>query len=143
MAATLTAGTYSTPNTREVHEGNFTQYFKYEAKGDTCSAGAIVLLGYIPQNVTVIDCYVWGALASTATTVDIGSQASTSALGTATSISAAGISRMNGFVPRRFSLSADAEGSLRVPIVAKLVALTTTQTGSLNVMLIMTKDPLI
>lgn len=141
MPATLTAGTFQTsPVTPNIHAGSYPAYYKYEANGTSMSAGDIVLLGYIPQGTTVIDAYIWGSWSSGAATIKLGSQASISALGTTTTISAAGVNRMVGFVPRRFSLSADAEGNLRVPIAAKIVAGTSTVTGSLNLMLILSNS---
>lgn len=140
MAATLTASTYSVPVTNNIHAGNFSAHFKYQANGTSVSAGDTIKLGYIPQGVTVIDAYVWGAFGA-APTVKLGSAASISAIGTTTTISAAGMNRMVGFVPRRFSISADAEGVLRVPIQATVVAGTSTVTGSLNVLLILTNSP--
>lgn len=143
MAATLTAGTYATPVTRQVHEGVYAQYLKYEANGTSMSAGDIILMGYIPQGSTVLDVIIWGSWSSGASTIKVGSQTSISALGTTTTITAAGVNHMVGFVPRRFSLSSDAEGNLRVPIAAKIVAGTSTVTGSLNILLIMSESPAI
>ena len=139
MAATLTAGSYSAPRTNSVHSGNFSQHLKFEANGTSVSAGDTILLGYIPQGTTVLEALVWGAFGA-APTIKLGSQASISALGTTTTISGGGINRM-AFAPRRFSLSGDAEGNLRIPIAAKVVAGTSTVTGSLNVLLICTNSP--
>lgn len=141
MAATLTAGTYASPNVREVETGNFSVYFKYELNGVSLSVGDTLLMGYIPQNVTVIDGFVWGAWSSGAGTFDLGSQASISALQSAITCTAGGVNRGTTIIPRRFSLSADAEGNLRVPIAIKIIAGTSTVTGSLNVMLICTRSP--
>lgn len=140
MAATLTATSYSSPVVGNVHAGSYPVYFRFQADGTSVSAGDAIKLGWIPQGVTVIDAFVWGAFSSVGTTVKLGSAASVSALGTTTTISAAGMNRMVGFVPRQFSLSADAEGNLRVPIQAKIAAGTSTVTGSINVLLILSNS---
>jgi hypothetical protein len=136
--ATVTAGTIiNTP--RSVHEGNFSIYMKYECNGTTISASDNIVMGYIPSNVTVLDGYIWGSIAS-AGTFKVGTSASISALSTTISMTAGGVTRFLG-IPRQFSLSADAEGNLsKIGIMVKCVAGTTTVTGSLNMILICAKD---
>lgn len=142
MAATLTAGTYPTQNPRTLHEGTWTQYFKYEANGTSVSAGDTILLGHIPAGVTVVDGFIWGAFGSSGATIRLGNTTSTTAISTAITLTGAGVNRISG-PPRTFSLSADAEGLLRVPIAAVVAAGTSTTTGSLNVVLIMQSDPIL
>lgn len=139
-ATTLTASTAVDPP-RTVHEGNFSQYYHFKLNGNTITANDMVLLGYIPQNVTVLDGMVWGTISGT-TAFRLGTSASTTAISTALSITAGGVNRISG-PPRRFSLSADAEGNLKIPIFATFTAGTSTITGSLNLVLIMAADPLI
>lgn len=141
--STLTAASYATPTTRSIHARNFSQYLKYELNGTNLAANDIVLMGYIPQGTTVIDAIVWGSWSSGAATIKVGSQTSISALGTTTTITAAGVNRLVGFVPRRFSLSSDAEGQLRIPIAVKVAGGTTTNTGSLNLLLVLSNSPAI
>jgi hypothetical protein len=135
---TLSAGTCA-KEPRNNHAGNYTQYFKYELNGVTLSASHRIFMGYIPQGVTVLDGWIWGLTANLAT-YKVGTSASISALSTAISCSAAGVVRFSGFVPRQFSISADAEGNHKVPIVVKMVACSATITGSLNMCLILAKD---
>ena len=136
---TLSAGTCA-KNSREVHAGVYSAYFKYELQGVTLSASNVVVMGYIPQGVTVLDGWIWG-LTSNLATQKVGTIASISALSGAISCSAAGVTRFAGFVPRQFSISADAEGNLaRIPIAVKMVACSATITGSLNLVLILSKD---
>jgi len=136
---TLSAGT-SLKEPRQLHEGNYTVQFKYELNGKTLSASDYIIMGYIPQGVTVIDGYIWGTTADVAT-YKVGTVASISALSTTISMTAGGITRFSGFVPRQFSVSADAEGNLsKIAIAVKTVACTATITGSLNMILICCKD---
>ena len=136
---TLSAGT-SLKTPRQVHAGNFSIQLKYELNGATLSASDMIVMGYIPQGVTVIDGYIWGTTADLAT-YKVGTFASISALSTTISMTAGGITRFSGFTPRQFSVSADAEGNLsKIAIVVKTVACTATITGSLNMILICTKD---
>ena len=136
---TLSAGT-SLKEPRQLHEGNYTVQFKYELNGKTLSASDYIIMGYIPQGVTVIDGYIWGTTGDLAT-YKVGTVASISALSTTISMTAGGITRFSGFVPRQFSVSADAEGNLsKIAIAVKTVACTATITGSLNMILICTKD---
>jgi len=136
---TLSAGT-SLKEPRQLHEGNYTVQFKYELNGKTLSASDYIIMGYIPQGVTVIDGYIWGTTADLAT-YKVGTVASISALSTTISMTAGGITRFSGFVPRQFSVSADAEGNLsKIAIAVKTVACTATITGSLNMILICCKD---
>ena len=136
---TLSAGT-SLKTPRQIHEGNFSIQLKYELNGATLSASDMIVMGYIPQGVTVIDGYIWGTTADLAT-YKVGTFASISALSTTISMTAGGITRFSGFVPRAFSVSADAEGNLsKIAIVVKTVACTATITGALNMILICTKD---
>ena len=136
---TLSAGT-SLKTPRQVHTGNFSIQLKYELNGATLSASDMIVMGYIPQGVTVIDGYIWGTTGDLAT-YKVGTFASISALSTTISMTAGGITRFSGFTPRAFSVSADAEGNLsKIAIVVKTVACTATITGSLNMILICTKD---
>lgn len=136
---TLSAGTCA-KTAREVHEGNYAAYFKYELNGVTLSASHVIVMGYIPQGVTVLDGWIWG-LTSNLATHKVGTMASASALSGAISNSAAGITRFAGFVPRQFSISADAEGNLaKIPVVVKMLACSATITGSINLCLILAKD---
>ena len=136
---TLSAGT-TLKEPRQLHEGNYTVQFKYELNGKTLSASDYIIMGYIPQGVTVIDGYIWGTTADLAT-YKVGTVASISALSTTISMTAGGITRFSGFVPRQFSVSADAEGNLsKIAIAVKTVACTATITGSLNMILICCKD---
>jgi len=136
---TLSAGT-SLKEPRQLHEGNYTVQFKYELNGKTLSASDYIIMGYIPQGVTVIDGWIWGTTADLAT-YKVGTVASISALSTTISMTAGGITRFSGFVPRQFSVSADAEGNLsKIAIAVKTVACTATITGSLNMILICCKD---
>jgi hypothetical protein len=136
---TLSAGT-SLKEPRQLHEGNYTVQFKYELNGKTLSASDYIIMGYIPQGVTVIDGYIWGTTGDLAT-YKVGTVASISALSTTISMTAGGITRFSGFVPRQFSVSADAEGNLsKIAIAVKTVACTATITGSLNMILICCKD---
>jgi hypothetical protein len=136
--STVTAGSIiNTP--RSNHEGNYAIHFKYECNGTTISASDIMMMGYIPSNVTVLDGYIWGSIASLGT-FKVGTSASISALSTTISMTAGGVTHFAG-VPRQFSLSADAEGNLsKIGIFVKCVAGTTTVTGSLNMVLICCKD---
>ena len=136
-ASTLTAST-AVDQARTVATGNFSQYFHFKLNGNTLTANDMILLGYIPQNVTVLDGMVWGTISGT-TAFRLGTSASTTAISTALSITAGGVNRISG-PPRRFSLSADAEGNLRIPIFATITAGTVTVTGSLNLVLIMAQD---
>jgi hypothetical protein len=136
---TLSAGT-TLKEPRQLHEGNYTVQFKYELNGKTLSASDYIIMGYIPQGVTVIDGYIWGTTGDLAT-YKVGTVASISALSTTISMTAGGITRFSGFVPRQFSVSADAEGNLsKIAIAVKTVACTATITGSLNMILICCKD---
>lgn len=136
---TLSAGT-TLKEPRQTHEGNYTVYFKYELQGKTLSASDLIFMGYIPQGVTVLDGWIWGTTANLAT-YKVGTNASISALSTTISMTAGGITRFSGFVPRQFSLSADAEGNLsKIAIVVKTVACSVTITGSLNMCLVLAKD---
>jgi len=135
---TLSAGTCANMP-RQVHEGNYTAYFKYELNGLTLSASHIIVMGYIPPGVTVLDGFIWGLTANLATH-KVGTMLSISALSTTISNTAGGVTRFLG-VPRQFSLSADAEGNIsKIPICVKMVACTATVTGSLNLCLILAKD---
>lgn len=136
--ATVTASTIiNTP--RNVHAGNYSVHFKYQCNGTTISSSDIIMMGYIPSNVTVLDGYVWGSIASLGT-FKVGTSASISALSTTISMTAGGVTHFAG-VPRQFSLSADAEGNLsKIGVFVKCVAGTTTTTGSLNMVLILSKD---
>jgi len=135
---TLSAATCA-KEPRQVHEGNYAAYFKYELNGVTLSASHVIVMGYIPQGVTVLDGFIWG-LTSNLATHKVGTIASASALSSVISNSAAGITRLVG-VPRQFSLSADAEGNIsKVPIAIKMLACSATITGSINLCLILAKD---
>ena len=101
---TLSAGT-SLKEPRQLHEGNYTVQFKYELNGKTLSASDYIIMGYIPQGVTVIDGWIWGTTGDLAT-YKVGTVASISALSTTISMTAGGITRFSGFVPRQFSVSA-------------------------------------
>ena len=138
MAATTVTASTVVNEPREIHEGNFSVYFKYNVNGTTISTGDIIMMGYIPQGVTVLDGYIWGTISS-AGTVDVGTSASISALCSAITLSAAGMNRCVA-IPRQFSLSADAEGKHRIGIFVKAAAVTSTVTGSLNMLLICSKD---
>ena len=136
---TLSAATCA-KEPRQVHEGNYTAYFKYELNGVTLSASHVIVMGYIPQGVTVLDGWIWG-LTSNLATHKVGTVASASALSGAISNSAAGITRFAGFIPRQFSLSADAEGNIsKIPICVKMLACSATITGSINLCLVLAKD---
>jgi hypothetical protein len=135
---TLSAGT-AVNAPRQNHAGNYTVYFKYELNGKTLSASDLICMGYIPANTTIIDGWIWG-VTGTLATYKVGTAASISALSTTISMTGGGITRFSGFVPRQFSLSADAEGNLKVGIWVKTVACTATITGSLNMCLILAKD---
>mgnify|MGYP000393742891 CR=1 FL=1 len=126
-------------NSRQVHAGVYASYFKYELNGATLSNSNLICMGYIPQGVTVLDGWIWGTTANLGT-YKVGTFASISALSTTISMTAGGVTRFTGFVPRQFSLSADAEGNLKIPIVVKTVAISATITGSLNMYLILAKD---
>ena len=136
--ATLTASTAVEP-ARTNAVGNFSQYYHFKLNGSTLTANDMILMGYIPQNVTVLDGYIWGTVASTLSTLRLGTSASTTAISTAITLTSAGVTRISG-PPRRFSLSADAEGNLRIPIFATITAGTSTITGSINLVLIMAQD---
>lgn len=125
---------------RQPHVGTYAAYFKYELNGVTLSNSNLICMGYIPQGVTVVDGWIWGSTANLGT-YKVGTYASISALSTTISMTAGGITRFTGFVPRQFSLSADAEGNLsRIAVVVKTVAISATITGSLNMCLILAKD---
>ena len=136
---TLSAGTCAA-SSRQVHAGVYASYFKYELNGATLSNSNLICMGYIPQGVTVLDGWIWGSTANLGT-YKVGTYASISALSTTISMTAGGVTRFTGFVPRQFSVSADAEGNLaRIAVVVKTVAISATITGSLNMCLILAKD---
>jgi hypothetical protein len=140
MAATLTASDFATRPLRKIEHGLYAQYFHWESNGLSMSAGDVFLMGYIPANVTVVDAYMWGG-GCEAETYRVGNQTSTTAIAAATTLSAA--STRLPVTPRTFSLSADAEGLHRIPIAMVKASGTSTATGSLNLLLILSADPII
>ena len=140
MAATLTASNFGALPVRKLETGLFAHYFHWESNGTSMSAGDVFLMGYIPANTTVIDAYMYGG-GCELETYRVGNQASTTAIAGTTTL-AATLVRLP-VTPRTFSLSADAEGLHRIPITMTKVAGTSTATGSLNLILILSADPII
>jgi hypothetical protein len=131
------------PATRFVHEGVYSMLFHYDYNGVSLSVSDIVVLGYIPQGAVVLDAYAWGSEAGggTSTTFKWGILGADTKFGTAAAINATGITRLTGFLPTACSLSADAEGNLRIPIIVTKAAGTSTVTGSINLVLLLQAPP--
>lgn len=140
---TVSAATTLNP-ARVLSAGLWAANFKYEYNGASLSVSDLVILGYIPQGAIVVDWYAWGSEAGggTNTTFRFGVGTTDNALSAAIAISATGIVRAGTtFVPKAFSLSADAEGQLRIPVTATKAAGTSTVTGSINLTLLLQAPP--
>jgi hypothetical protein len=140
-ATTFSATNVERSPVRQLSEGLFAQTFRYDYNGtSTISASDVIVLGYINQGVRVVDGYAWGGDGATGTTFKFGIGATDNNLSTAVTLSA-GINRFIGFAPASFSLSADAEGNLKLQIIATKAAGTSTVSGSVNLTLIMMSLP--
>jgi hypothetical protein len=142
MATTLSAANVERFVPRSVHEGVFSQTFRFDYNGTSVSASDVVVIGYINQGVQVLSGYAWGAGSSGGDTWKFGVGATDNNLSTAVTLSGGGSNPLIGFIPKSFSLSSDAEGNLKLQVIATKVAGTTTVTGSLNLTLIMQNLPL-
>jgi len=137
--ATITAGTLT--QARLCHDGLFAQTFHYQYNGVSLSVSNMVILGWVQPGVTVIDAVLWGTDGNAGTsTFKIGTIAADTAIASATTIAAA-VTRPTTFVPVVLTISADAEGTLRVPITMTKSVGTSTVTGSINLMLILQAPP--
>ena len=102
---------------RFLHEGVFQQTFHYDYNGVSLSISDVVVIGYIQQGVQVLSGYAWGGGSSAGDTFRFGVGSTDNNLSTAIAVGATTVA-LAGFVPKAFSLSADAEGNLRIPIIA-------------------------
>lgn len=126
---------------RVVHEGIFSQTFRIDYNGMSISVSDIVVIGYLQPGVQVLSGFAWGGGSSAGDTFKFGVAGSDTALSTAIAVGATTVA-LAGFVPRTFSLSADAEGNLRIPVWATKSTGTMTATGSLNLTLYMMAPPI-
>lgn len=140
MPATLTASTVNA-SPRAVHAGAYPVLLRFDYNGRSVSASDVILLGYLPINTLVTSVQAWGGDGATGTTFKFGITGTDTYFSTAVTLSAAGLNTGIGFVPKSPSLSADAEGYLRVQVTATKAAGTSTVTGSINLLLMCTQLP--
>lgn len=142
MATTLSAANVEKFIPRSVHEGVYAQTFRYDYNGVTLSASDVVVIGYIAQGVQVLSGFAWGGDGATATTFRFGVGSTDNNLSTAVTISGGGTNPLIGFIPKQFSLSSDAEGNLKLQVIATKAAGTSTITGSINLTLLLMNNPI-
>lgn len=135
-----TQSAVSMPPVRQTHEGTYAVTFRHVLNGSSLSVSDLVVMGYIAPNVKIVDAFIWGQVGDGAPTFRVGTIATDNAIMTATTMTAGGVNR-TGFIPVIISLSADAEGNLRVPIAITKAAGTSTVTGSINLCLLMQSPP--
>jgi hypothetical protein len=126
---------------RVLHEGVFSQTFRIDYNGVSISISDVVVIGYIAQGVQVLSGFAWGGGSSAGDTFKFGVGAVDNNLSTAIAVGATTVP-LAGFVPKSFSLSSDAEGNLKLQVIATKVTGTMTATGSLNLTLMMQALPI-
>jgi len=140
-ATTVSAANVERMTPRFLHEGVFAQTFHYDYNGVSLSISDVVVIGYIQQGVQVLSGFAQGGGSSGGDTFRFGVGAVDNNLSTAIAVGATPVA-LAGFTPKSFSLSADAEGNLRIPIIATKATGTSTVTGSINLTLQMMALPL-
>ncbi len=141
MAVTLSAASVEKFVPRVLHEGVFSQTFRFDYNGTSVSISDVIVIGYIAQGVQVISGFAWGGGSSAGDTFKFGVGGTDNNLSTAIAVGATTVP-LAGFVPKSFSLSADAEGNLKLQVIATKATGTSTVTGSLNLTLMMQALPL-
>lgn len=141
MATTLSAANVEKFVPRNCAQGVYSQTFRYDYNGVSLSVSDVVVIGYIGQGVQVLNGWAWGGGSSGGDTFRFGVGGTDNNLSTAIAVGANMVA-LAGFAPKQFSLSNDAEGNLKLQVIATKATGTSTITGSINLLLLLQNNPI-